>query len=274
MVKIALLGGILMMCCVACTGYKKKDGKIVFSTLNEGNGYGEWVVEGADVETFKRDRYEFAHDAKHAYHRGILLEGIDGATFRQISYCYIADKNNVYYWDGIVFKVEGADPATFKVREDRIGEDKKDIYYFGNALHVADKSSFVIMQSKGLFNSPDWAKDKTKAYYLRGKKSIKIADYETFAPAKRGKRSLWSEYACDKVQVYFMDSIVRGADPKTFVDLGESVGQDKNHVFVGTRMTNVKVDKLLEPVYNDMFTDGKKVYDRNMNVTDKAVPKK
>lgn len=224
---LVLLSSLIL---ASCDTYKIKDGKVYFVHFNEGTGYSLELIPEADAKTFVELDNRFGHDAKHAWFENSLLKGINGASFRTLGYWYATDDCLVFRADQ---QVEGADPSTFVVHTYYFAEDSNDYYWEAQPLHVADKSSFVLMGNSDDFNT-HWAKDSLYAYFLQGNHAcstprMKIADYESFHPINAKEYSGY--FAVDKYQVYFMDTIVVGADPATFQEVEYFRGKDKDRTY-------------------------------------------
>ena len=153
--------------------------------------------------------------------------------------------------------LKGRDPKTFVVIDYTRTEDKNDIYKEDKPLGVSDRESFVVLGEDLHF--ADWAKDKNFVYYLKGHSNDSvidrspIADYDSF-------EAVSYEYARDRIQVYYKDSILREADPATFLYLGNSYAHDDKNVFFEDKVVchyDSSSFKIFEHYY---ATDGKHIF--------------
>lgn len=240
-------------------GYKNDGSKVTYHWWNEGSGHGSRVID-ADPATFEDLGDDYARDAYHAFHEGNIIKGADGATFKYLGNCYAVDAHHVFCYDTIM---STADPKTFKVHSYYFTEDAKDYYWCGHALHVADKKSFIILGDVNDNLETNWAKDKRNAYYLGCSNPVALADYESFHPIEHKPAVTSGAYAADKYNVYFMDHVVEGADPKTFHEVDFWVGQDKYRTYYEWHPTKVKDYRRLKSI-GAMFTDGKHIYDNDL----------
>ena len=250
----------LLICVVlltACHGYKNDGKQVRYEYWNEGFGFGSVKVD-ADPQTFEDLGDSYGRDAKHVFIEGKLVEGADGATFKYLGKRYGVDANHVWHNDTIM---STADPKTFRVHSELLAEDTTDYYWYGRAVRVVDKQSFVILGDIDDFDTR-WAKDKYNAYCM-GYAPVPLADNESFHTIK-GARWMSGDYAADKYRVYFQDHIVEGADPQTFREVEFYVGQDKNRVYHKWKASTVRDYRKLTRVGNYFFTDGKQIYNRNM----------
>lgn len=115
---ISILPLLLTLCLLtACSGYKVKGDKVYRYGWNEGRGFYEDLLEGADPKTFAAVRqYEYAgrawnssphwdygKDATHVYWCDSLIAGADAATFSVVASdsddggWVVFDKNRIYH---------------------------------------------------------------------------------------------------------------------------------------------------------------------------------
>ncbi|MDO4210832.1 MAG: DKNYY domain-containing protein [Bacteroidales bacterium] len=252
----------------ACDGYKVEGGKVYVYGWNEGRWFYKDLLEGADAKTFRELDDHFACDKDHVWYAGALIEGARAATFRVVGHGYATDGVHCYGQWGKVFDV--ADPSTFSAKSDYLTEDATDYYWDGRPVHVADKATFVVLPAGSV---SQWAKDKHYVYNLCfipedadtlvRVARIPIADYDTFEPLRCDEHPV-SQYARDKRQVYFGDTIVAGADVATFRHVGYNVGQDCHRVYYCNRATQIKDFSALREV-GHFYIDGKHVYNWHLS---------
>lgn len=195
---------IVVSILTSCNSHDIDGEKVYYVSWNEGSGKNKTLIQGADAETFKELKHsKYAIDKNNVYYEAGRLRDANPKTFISILDYYGKD-NRFAYKGGD--KIDGADGKTFEVIEGGpYSKDNKDYYFDTISMKVSDLKTFKILNQNSDFGY--WAKDKNY-YYLSGKK-YPLADYETFEKIGNG-------YAKDKIQVYFQDSIVIGADPKTF----------------------------------------------------------
>lgn len=274
---ISLFLPLLLVLCLltACSGYKVEGDKVYRYGWNEGRGFYKYLLEGADGKTFRELGDDYACDKNHVWRDGTLIEGARAATFRLVGYGYATDGVHCYgTWNHIVFDV--ADPSTFTAKSEYLTEDATDYYWRGKAVHVADKATFVILPGGWL---SEWAKDKHYAYNLSFVSEdieaparvarIPIADYDSFEPIPSCDNHPSSQYARDKRQVYFGDTIVVGADVATFRQVDYNVGQDCRRVYYRHRATQIKDFSALRRV-GHFYVDGKRVYNQHLSIIPSA----
>ena len=239
------------------------------------------LIENADPASFKVHSYRLTEDKKDFYwdgkalnvrdkssfeilkynsgensswgkdkHNGYYLNGtvipnIDYATFHPIdanrpvqSGCYAADKHRVFFMGK---EIPGADPATFKVVDFYIGQDKNRAYQKGKPTQIKDYTKLTqlgrLMYSDGThiydshFNvlpeadvatfehiSANWYRDKSHVWWSN--KIVAEADPMTFQPVPVtsyvGIEGTDFNYGKDNKHVFWNDSIIQGADPESF----------------------------------------------------------
>lgn len=199
------------------TGFKEKNGTLVYVTWDEGFGRREHPLPGSDPNTLVALRKEsYAKDKTNAYFHYVKIEGVDPTTFVALSDNYAMDSQHVYYEFHLV---KDADPKSFTQIATQWGKDKNDIYISDTALNACDPTSFSFLEE-------DWQRD-SKCVYKRGKK-LENANPQRFEILSR-------EFAKDDKQVYsYLGVVLEGADPVTFKLWSGSCsecGQDKNHCY-------------------------------------------
>lgn len=253
--------------------------------------YEAGALPGADPKTFMAFDSSYAGDAGQIYWRGAVIPGAKGydpsVPFEVLNgnSTRARDKHHVYSSGNIV---EGADPATYQMIGDgRIAHDKND-YYAVNfednlggqyPLHM-NLAAFKLLipdEPTGMNNDPwenlwerIWARDDTK--YVVGGKTYPIADPATFEVLHYG-------YAKDAKQAYFLDKVIPGADPRTFVIVSPDhqanwawtfarYAKDARHVYyMGTVMPEADA-ATFEVVNEREFKDNNHMYREGRVVTD------
>ena len=166
----------------------------------------KYIITNANPETFEALNSNYAKDNKHAYFDGLILDNVDLDSFTVINttskYLFAAkDKNNVFVGN---YKIN-ADPDTFEYLDERDEEV--------------------------------WMKDKNKVWTMLGSdpstlQEVEKADPDTFRLISAPNCPKGNEnYALDKNYVYFLNKIVKGADPKTFKPLNTVISKDKDNAF-------------------------------------------
>jgi hypothetical protein len=172
-------------------------------------------------------------------------------------------------------KIRGANPKTFEVIGDWWAKDDKHAYYGMYVLRKSDPTSFVRLNAL-------YAKDKNFAYGAYGH-IVKDADSETFEVIDAGiptsknftfKQLGNAGYAKDKSNVYYYvategrPTIIKGANPQTFISLGNEYGRDDKNVFCEKKKiqgANAHLWRYLGWWYS---MDNKRIYFRNKAIPD------
>ncbi|MCR5242505.1 MAG: DKNYY domain-containing protein [Prevotella sp.] len=180
------------------------------------------------------------------------LPEVDAASFESIKGWLGRDDSHVWFKDVLV---PNADPATVKAKDYPLFRDKRDFYYKGKPMHVADMEQFrIIKQSEDNF----WATDGQFIY--RDSMRVEGADPATFEVIEMA-------HTKDKNHVYYFTRILEGADPETYAVMG-IYSKDKSHVWCfddlieGADVETFEVDK--DDFYdahdkNGKFHNGKRV---------------
>lgn len=203
-------------------------------------------IEGADPETYVYFSGGLGKDKNQVFswiypdegYKGVDVATLVGVEDPERGGLWMKDKNQVY-WRGNI--VEGANPATFMVMSSEYGRDGDKLYYTYKYIPTGDPDTLKnIVDDIGAYQ-----KDKNNIYYIEGPFDegpiIATADHATFRPIN-------SYYAKDKVHVYYGNRIIEGADPETFVDLGEyGYSKDKNHVYLSGNIVEGKDPSTFSP---------------------------
>lgn len=242
----------------------RNDGKQV-TWQGEDIWAGHWSrVVDADPSTFEDLGNGYARDDQKAFLEGRIIEGADGKTFKCLKKPFAVDANHVFILDVMI----DADPKSFRIHGQYLTEDKNDYFWRGNPIHVSDKRSFVIIGDKDYYGTK-WAKDKNNAYYM-GEQPVPLADYDSFHVIKEtDSRGVQGSYAADKYRVYCKDHIVEGADPETFTEVNENVGQDKYRVYLLWKATVIKDYNQLSEI-SGFYSDGSHIYTREFEMVEDA----
>ncbi|TRX35332.1 hypothetical protein FNW52_11470 [Flavobacterium sp. ZT3R18] len=225
---------VLVLLFISCTSNYKIEGDRVYYQFycisfaeHDGGRINKTALKNVDASSFKSLDNSYGSDKSNVYYYEKKIIDANPQSFEIIlfedandsnSFAYSKDENYVFRY-GI--KINGANPKTFKVlNQIPYSRDDTDYFFEGKPLNVNDVNSLrIITESRIDFLSID-----NKSYYLEDKK-YPLADYKSF-------KYLSSGYFKDNVNVYFLDSIVKGADPKTFEASG-ATGQDKNYYYKG-----------------------------------------
>jgi len=222
--------------------------------------YNSRTLKNADLNSFEYIERYYAKDRNAVYFAGIKLEDAELNSLEFINCDYLKDKQYVFYGNQ---KIEGADPDTFVILNDFFRKDKNSVYYENRSpnyevikLANADPDSFSII-------NPYYSKDKKRVYYkhtdpdslLITVHTIEVADADTFKIvddnevfAKDNKYAylhgqvlkgldgpsfdIVGGFYKDKNSVYYGNSKLSGADPKTFTAFpGQFYGKDANSAY-------------------------------------------
>lgn len=181
------------------------------------------------------------------------LPGVNPASFKGINDWMGCDNKNVYFKSRLV---EGADPATVKAKKFPLFFDKKDYYYKGKGLNVANVKKFEVIK----WSEDDmWAIDGKYAYY----DSIRIDDVDLPSFKLQAHNC-----ATDRNHVYRYGKILPLADPATYVEEWKGFySRDKSHIwYLGELMEDVDIATFVVDDYgahdkNGHFHRGERVTD-------------
>ena len=257
---------MILTSCRRAPRYKNDGKQVTWHIWDIWAGHYFTVVD-ADPASFEDLGNGYARDDQKAFLEGKIIKGADGKTFKCLEKPYAVDANHVFLLGTMM---TGADPKSFIIHGQYLTEDKNDFFWRGNPIHVSDKRSFVIIGDKD-YDGTQWAKDKNNAYYM-GKQPVPLADYDSFHVIKEtDSYGLQGHYAADKYRVYYEDHIVEGADPETFTEIFDLVGQDKHRVYYQWKATDIKDYNQLSHI-GGFYSDGSHIYTSEFEVFEDAAP--
>ena len=236
--------GITLTSCHS--GYEEKNDKIFYKWIRGGNWTREnTLLNEADAETFETINNDInvhlGKDKNHVYEDASILEQADPKTFEQVKEYYWKDKNNVYLlqFGGTDCRIKNAEPNTFKVIKDYHWTiDRNNVYYQFDQLLNVNPNKFVAVDE-------EWGKDESFYYYHNFK--VDSLDYKT-------AEIVSPYYIKDQYRVFFWDTIVKDANPKTFkADGVGSFGHDDKFMFNWERN-----EGLITEEYRKTYIDNEK----------------
>lgn len=177
-----------------------KDDKVVMYLKDEFDSDPQFViVEGADPETFRQIKTDYAKDKSQSYFR----EKIDAAgPLLKIDDVYSKNAKAVFYYES---PVRGADAGTFQVIGHGFSRDQSHLFYNDTLVPGLDPNSFRFLSgSDDLRKNASYVADKTNVYF-------NTRFNTTFVP-------------------------VEEADADSFEDLDHLFGVDRSHVFYDGKM--------------------------------------
>jgi hypothetical protein len=179
--------------------------------------FGNSLVRGAHLPTFRFYMSGFAKDSENCYYDGRKKIDANPSRFRGLNFAFAADDNSVWTAGG---RVEEADPATFAACDEGIldrgdylmpagyGKDKDAVFYlYPNArmkakrVRNADPRTFVSLQD-AYFGKDD------SLVFCNGQ------------PLAKAKVHCWARlgnyYSKDDSRVFYFNRYIGGADLRSF----------------------------------------------------------
>ena len=257
---------MILASCSRPAHYKNNGKQVTWQGRDIWGGPWSKVVD-ADPASFEDLGNGYARDDQKAFLEGRIIKGADGKTFKCLEKPYAVDASHVFHKYTMM---TGADPKSFMIHGQYLTEDENDYFWCGKPIHVSDKKTFVIIGDKDN-EFTHWAKDKYNAYYM-GEQPVPLADYDSFHLIKEtDSYGVQGKYAADKYRVYYKDHIVEGADPETFTEIIDWVGQDKHRVYYQWKATDIKDYNQLSHI-GGFYSDGSHIYTFEFEVFEDADP--
>lgn len=201
-------------------GYFIKKDRVVYFTGMQGLGTNRsWVLEGADLKSFKKLGNRYAKDKNRAYLGGKPIRFSQGSGFVKINETFSRDQDRIYYYgEALSFDTEG-----FKITQSRTGnylaEDRERKYHNDKIVAHVDGKKWALLQ-KG------YSIDRGVVFYkTKLVRSVELRSFRVL-PEAGGK------YAMDMGHIYFAGKAIKGADPHSFEFMPEEgYSKDKNCVY-------------------------------------------
>ncbi len=186
------------------------------------------LIEKADPGSFKIIKKRFAIDKHNVYYIGKIIS-VDPVSFQILDYKsrYAKDKEYIYYWWGLgsprhIDTLKEVKSDSFRVLSDSYATDGEKVFLHGKILQDADPDSFKIITEKNTLYRK-FSFDKKHAYYRN--KIITMANPDSFELLE------FYYYSKDENYVFYEESLIKGADSKSFTPLSYQWGKDKNFIF-------------------------------------------
>jgi len=229
---ILILLSLLLMSCTSI--YKAATGTYAYYKIHSDNvEYYSWnpmsenyyikQLSGADSVSFEQITTDYGKDINFVFRKSNKIESADPKTFKLINDYYALDKKSAYF---IGIAITDSDPKTFSYLGNSWSRDNNNYFYKQNNIHVCDIKSFKLAPDK----FPSRGYDNHCYFVERNKVAIKDMATLEILPAN---------YAKDKFHVYWGTSILKGADPKTFLvkdNRSLSIAKDKKQCYSATQV--------------------------------------
>ena len=248
--------------------------KILAMLILLGNiGFGEYIKKNGRVYYRQDESYSDLEEVKKSFREiekeenfyrilGIQYFPADMDTFQDINGEYGKDKDRIFFEKN---EIHEADLASFAVVKGNISKDKNFVYNMGDRIYLKDENEINIENENmrkridsatlKVFNSPDknsvrYIGDKNGIYYvLNNAQKIKGADFKTF-------EELGYSYAKDKNNIYFENRKIKGADISSFEVLETGYAKDKNSFYSeGKKVKGISKNSFKAPSENSAQKD-------------------
>ena len=248
--------------------------KILVMLILLGNiGFGEYIKKNGRVYYRQDESYSDLEEVKKSFREiekeenfyrilGIQYFPADMDTFQDINGEYGKDKDRIFFEKN---EIHEADLASFVVVKGNISKDKNFVYNMGDRIYLKDENEIDIENENmrkridsatlKVFNSPDknsvrYIGDKNGIYYvLNDAQKIKGADFKTF-------EELGYSYAKDKNNIYFENRKIKGADISSFEVLETGYAKDKNSFYSeGKKVKGISKNLFKAPSENSVQKD-------------------
>lgn len=207
------------------------------------------IIPEIDPLTFQHIGKHFFKDSKHVYADATIIKGCSPESVRVLNNYYIADSSDAYFIDeATALPLKSENVRNIQVN-DFIATDMKYVYYRGIKIDDADGATANIFDK----NNDGYIVDKTNVFYCNEKLSANRQDFH----------SLGFGYACDGHNVFFRSSLVRGADPDSFVPSSYGSASDKFAKYSFAKQITKNYRKDFKNIAGDYFKDGKNIYYKN-----------
>lgn len=214
--------------------------------------HGEQVLYNGEVISSEANSFEiisdeYSIDAFHVYSHGGIVEGMLPDGFTVISPYYRKDKNQAYYFNMPILE---SDSATFKVLNDTVAKDHKNIYYNG---HVVDNIS---VEEVSRYDAGELKKSwKWKSLHLSSARVILVPaddvesitnDFYAYNNEVYGRNNKLADVKPEDVivldqdekkfvridsQIFYYGMVIMGADAATFSIISGRFSKDAHYVY-------------------------------------------
>lgn len=158
---------------------------------------------------------------------------------------YIVNKTNVYFEKCAIHRKVNVIPKALKTLGKSLAHDGRNIFYNGIRIDIKPKNLKPIFANR---YDLIWINDNS---IYKNTMKLNTIDYDTFVTLDRGS------YTKDKAHVFHLGTLIKGADPKSFVSQ-YPLSYDKNFAYSGTK--KIKKKGYLKSVNGYFFKDHRNVY--------------
>lgn len=264
MIRIVILLPFLFVF-LSCSNYKAEITKVFYCGVNEGVGFFERELKGADAVSFKiLDGGNFAKDKHHVWLGECTLDSANPDAFRVLNtYCGVDDK--YLYCGGS--KVKVTSPSTIRWLCDRYFMDSKDVYFLDFPMNVKNINKFEIIKLptyevrksniiSRLFlfifrdTSSDWSRD-SENYYFEGQ-LVNGIDYNSFKILS--VEFMKQGYTKDKAHVFYANMKIETVSLDSFTYIKYGWARDDIHVYYKGEVVESADSKTFKASETDNFT--------------------
>ena len=186
------------------------------------------IIEEADPKSFKIIDGNWAEDHKNRFYRDKKID-VDYQTFEIINKTFCKDKNDAFYYANDTFNRFNAHLESFQKINEQYVKDKDYLYFY---VYYFDKKAMNTLSSIPYQDFKDVS--FLNAIYLKIGNKVYANGIELPKANSDTFKVLDEYYAKDQNHVYYIGSIIQGADTKTFgLDNQLNLFKDKNHSYVG-----------------------------------------
>jgi hypothetical protein len=185
-----------------------------------------------DPQSFTAIDVRYAKDKYHVYYRNKIIEGADPNTFNRNRYAtnngyyLVYEDKNFEYCHGIKISASESESQLCNEEFEDEGDDLKYTIHNNFVYYQNEKLDQIDLNSLS-FLGDSYAKDKNAAYY-EGRPIAEEVDLDTFM-----RMVATVDYAQDKIHIYYKGKLIEGVDYATF-ELDRSnllYSKDKNSVY-------------------------------------------
>jgi hypothetical protein len=132
--------------------YKIKNGKVYYSSWNEGSGSNEMLIDSADAKTFREisndEEIKLAKDKSYVFYEYSIITGANPNTFKRVGKYFFTDNSSIYFFGfkhsgNNTWRVDSIDISTFKINKIYPwARDCKNLIYGDLVMNVKDLNQF------------------------------------------------------------------------------------------------------------------------------------
>jgi len=237
----------------------ENDSQHVYLKIGNKIYYKDHLLEVSDVDFFEILEFSFAKDNLHVFFHSEVVPDIHPFHFKVLNDSYQSDGDSLYY---NLKKIPNSEPDSYQFVSTNYSLDKSQVYFCGRVLMGVEPDGFNQRKIDQFDNHRKFINltyDDNHTHFVKRSDCVDISDFYTLynkevycftnrlagADYKTIKPLVENDgiYCVDKINVYYTNQKIHGADKSTFKVINREFSKDANHVYyMDKHLLNISPD--------------------------------